>query len=158
MATNMISYTKHAVAGSTSLAATNAVGGMGIVNIKISADRDNGSILGKGAYVSPEFYAEAEATAFAGTIVDKAANGNWYVEVTEADNAYLLLQVPLIYEETTTRMQHESNFYNAANDICRCYPLVKGDVFELSAEGFKGTPVKGATVGLDATTKRVSVA
>lgn len=157
MATNFLNYTKHAVAGSTKLAATTATGGLGIANIKISVDRDNGAILGKGEYVAPQYYAEADATTFTGKIIEKAANGNWYVEVETAENAYLLLQVPLIYEQMTAQMQYESNFYNAANDICRCYPLVPGDVFELSAEGFVGDPTKGAAVSVDADTKRVSV-
>ena len=97
-----------------------------------------------------------DSTGFSGTIVDVAANGNFYVEVTDPGDAVLLIQVPLIYEEYTTAMQHESNFYNANGDIVRAYELYKGDVFELSKEGFEGTPQKGKSVTINA--KKVKVA
>lgn len=158
MATNMISYaTKHAVCASTRLAATTATGGDGIIDIKLSAAGDNGIIVGKGAYNSAGYYAEAAATTFTGEIIDVAPNGNFYVEVYTAANAFLVLNVPLIYEQYNTRMQEESNFYNASGDIVRGYKLHVGDVFELSAEGFDGTPVKNATVSFDATTKQVEI-
>lgn len=152
MATNFITYTKHAVAGSSRIKAT--ICGH-IFNIQATDDIDNGCIVGKGDYVAPEYYKEIAATAFEGKIIDKAANGNWYVEVTKAENAYLVLSVPLIYEEYTRKMQEEANFYNAKGDLMRCYELVPGDVFELSEEGFTGTPAKSATVNLAA--KKVNV-
>lgn len=153
MATNFIKFVKHAVCGSSKLKAT--IAGH-IYNIKIESDLDNGSIVAKGEYVSPEIYKAKDSTGFAGTIIDKAANGNWYVEVTTPGDALLLLQVPLIYEEYTTAMQHESNFYNATGDIVRAYELYAGDIFELSAEGFDGTPTKGKTVSV--TNKKLKVA
>ena len=52
----------------------------------------------------------------------------------------------MLYEEYTTALKHESNFYNANGDIVRAYELYVGDVFEVSSEGFSGTPAKGATV------------
>ena len=143
MATGFLNFVKHAVAGSSKLRATTCGH---IYNIRASKDTDNGSIVGKGEYAAPEYYAEAAATTFTGKIIDKAANGNWYVEVESAVNAYLVLTVPMIYEQYTTRMQEESNFYNATGDLMRCYELIPGDIFELSAEGFAGEPVKGASV------------
>lgn len=151
MAQSVINIQKHAVAGSTRLTATKAVGGHGIQDIKISTDLDNGSIIGRGALVAGEVYAMTAATTFAGKIIDKAANGNWYVEVTAAENAYLVLTVPVTYVDYTKSMRDEATFYNANGDIVRAYPLFKGDVFELSAEGFAGTPAKDATVGVNAT-------
>lgn len=136
---------KHAVAGSSKLKATTAGH---IYNILIEEDLDNGSIVAKGDYVKPEVYKAKDCAGFSGVIVEKAANGNWYVEVTEPGDAVLLLNVPLIYEEYTTALQHESNFYNANGDIVRGYELYVGDIFELSAEGFEGEPVKGATVSV----------
>lgn len=153
MATNFFNFSKHAVAGSSKLKAT--VAGH-IYSVKIDEDLDNGSILAKDAWLAPEYYSAKDSTGFAGVIVEQAANGNWYVEVTEPGDALLVLQVPMIYEEYTTQCQHESNFYNEAGDIVRCYELVKGDIFELSAEGFNGDPVKGATVSV--TNKQVTVA
>lgn len=146
MATNFIQFTKHAVAGSSKLKAT--VAGH-IFNIKIDEDLDNGTLVAKGDYVAPEVYKAKDSTGFAGVILDKAANGNWYVEVTEPGDALLLLNVPLIYEEYTKAMQHESNFYNAAGDNVRAYELYKDDIFELSAEGFEGTPEKGKAVTVE---------
>lgn len=152
MATGFINFTKHAVAGSSKLKAT--IAGH-IYNILIEEDLDNGSIVAKGDYVSPEVYKAKDSTGFAGVILEKAANGNWYVEVTEPGDALLVLQVPMIYEEYTTAMQHESNFYNENGDIVRSYELYVGDIFELSAEGFEGTPVKGAAVSVS--NKKVTV-
>lgn len=146
MATNFIQFTKHAVAGSSKLKAT--VAGH-IFNIKIDEDLDNGTLVAKGDYVAPEVYKAKDSTGFAGVILDKAANGNWYVEVTEPGDALLLLNVPLIYEEYTKSMQHESNFYNATGDTVRAYELYKDDIFELSAEGFEGTPEKGKAVTVE---------
>lgn len=146
MAAKILDFSnKHALAGSSKLKASKAGH---IFNIKIEEDLDNGSIVAKGDYVAPEYYKAKDSTGFAGVIVDKAANGNWYVEVTEPGDALLVLQVPVIYEEYTTACQHESNFYNESGDIVRCYELYKGDIFELSKEGFSGEPVKGATVSV----------
>lgn len=152
MATNFFNFSKHAVAGSSKLKATVAGN---IYSVKIDEDLDNGSILAKDAWLAPEYYSAKDSTGFAGVIVEQAANGNWYVEVTEPGDALLVLQVPMIYEEYTTQCQHESNFYNEAGDIVRCYELAKGDIFELSKEGFSGEPVKGATVSV--TNKQVTV-
>lgn len=158
MAQSVVNYsTKHAVAGSTRLVATTATGGHGIVDLKLSKDLDNGVILGKGALVEGEVYAMAAPTTFTGKIIDKAANGNWYIEVLTAANAYLLLSVPETPYDFTKAMADESTFYNAKDSIGRAYPLFPGDVFELSAEGFDGTPAKNASVSFDATTYQVEV-
>ena len=154
MATSFIDFsTKHAVAESTKLKAT-IVGN--IWNIKATNDIDNGCIVKRGDYVAPEYYAEAAATEFTGKIIEKAANGNFRVEVTAVGELEgLVLSVPLIYEEYTTRMQEESNFYNAKGDRLRVYQLYVGDVFTLSAEGFDGTPEVGKTVSV--VSKKVKV-
>ena len=155
MATSFINFdNKHAVAESTNLKAT-IVGN--IWNIKATDDIDNGCIVKRGDYVAPEYYAEAAATEFTGKIIEKAANGNFRVEVTAVGELEgLVLSVPLIYEEYTTRMQEESNFYNAKGDLLRVYQLYVGDVFTLSTEGFDGTPEVGKTVSV--VSKKVKVA
>ena len=147
MATSFINFdNKHAVAESANLKAT-IVGN--IWNIKATDNIDNGCIVKRGDYVAPEYYAEAAATEFTGKIIEKAANGNFRVEVTAVGELEgLVLSVPLIYEEYTTRMQEESNFYNAKGDLLRVYQLYVGDVFTLSAEGFDGTPEVGKTVSV----------
>lgn len=139
----MAAAEKHAVAGSSKLKATLCGH---IYNIQIEEDLDNGSIVAKGDYIKPETYKAKDSTDFAGVVLDKAANGNWYVEVKTPGDALLVLQVPMLYEEYTTALKHESNFYNVNGDIVRAYELYVGDVFEVSAEGFTGTPTKGATV------------
>ena len=154
MATSFINFdNKHAVAESTNLKAT-IVGN--IWNIKATDNIDNGCIVKRGDYVAPEYYAEAASTEFTGKIIEKAANGNFRVEVTAVGELEgLVLSVPLIYEEYTTRMQEESNFYNAKGDLLRVYQLYVGDVFTLSAEGFDGTPEVGKTVSV--VSKKVKV-
>ena len=154
MATSFINFdNKHAVAESTNLKAT-IVGN--IWNIKATNDIDNGCIVKRGDYVAPEYYAEAAATEFTGKIIEKAANGKFRVEVTAVGELEgLVLSVPLIYEEYTTRMQEESNFYNAKGDLLRVYQLYVGDVFTLSSEGFDGTPEVGKTVSV--VSKKVKV-
>ena len=155
MATSFINFdTKHAVAESTKLKATQ-IGN--IWNIEASKDIDNGAIVKKGNYLRPEVYAEDVAATFAGKIIEKAANGAYRVEVTAiGEGEGLVLSVPLIYEEYTTRMQEESNFYNAKGDILRVYELYVGDVFTLSVDGFDGTPEVGKTVSVDAKKVKVS--
>ncbi|MCQ2148369.1 MAG: hypothetical protein MJZ16_12790 [Bacteroidales bacterium] len=154
MAQNVVDITKvHAVAGSSKLKAT--VCGH-IYNIVAAADIDNGCIVGKGAWQGMEKYAEAAATTFTGTVIDQAANGNWYVEVATASNAYLVLTVPETYYNTPSYLGNEEYFYNAAGDIMRCYELVPGDIFELSATGFNGTPTKGAAVTVAAKKVKIS--
>jgi len=145
MATSFIDFsTKHAVAESTNLKAT-IVGN--IWNIKAAANIDNGTIVKRGDYVAPEYYAEAAATDFEGEIIEQAPNGNFRVLVTAIGELEgLVLSVPLIYEDYTTKMQEESNFFNAKDDLLRVYELYVGDVFTVSAEAFTGTPVVGKTL------------
>ena len=128
----MATAEKHAVAGSSKLKAT--IAGH-IYNIQIEEDLDNGSIVAKGDYIKPETYKAKDSTGFKGKVLDKAAG-----------DALLVLQVPMLYEEYTTALKHESNFYNANGDIVRAYELYVGDIFEVSAEGFSGTPAKESAV------------
>ena len=147
MATSFINFdTKHAVAESTKLKATQ-IGN--IWNIEATEAIDNGRIVKKGKYLRPEVYQEDTATTFAGKIIEKAANGAYRVEVTAiGEGEGLVLSVPLIYEEYTTKMQEESNFFNAKGDILRVYELYVGDVFTLSADGFDGVPEVNKTVSV----------
>ena len=142
----MIKYSieKHAVAFPSKLVAQN--GGEHIYNITLTSDTDNGNLVARGDFEDLDRYTEAAVTTFEGKIQKQAANGNWYVEVEEAGDALLVLQVPMLYEEYTTALKHESNFYNANGDIVRAYELYAGDVFEVSAEGFSGTPAKESAV------------
>lgn len=158
MATSFLNFDKkYAVAGSSKLKAT--VAGH-IFNILVADEiLENGAVIGKGDYVKPEVYKQAAAPAgFAAKVIDMAANGNYYVEVTAAEGALLVLQVPMIYEEYTTRMQHESNFFNVKGDIVRSYELYVGDIFELSKEGFSGDIAVGDAVSVDTDSKKLKKA
>lgn len=124
------------------------------LNMVIKEDTDNGTVVGKGSYVSFDQYETAEApSAFEGEILEQAADGNWYVEVKAIDPnqpAILLYEVPEIAENYDHRFTALSNFYNAASAdrtrTIRGYTLNVTDVYELSEDAFDGTPVEGAKV------------
>lgn len=124
------------------------------LNMVIKEDTDNGTVCGKGAYVSFDQYEVAEVPAtFEGEILEQAANGNWYVEVKKVDvnePAILIYEVPVIAESYDSRFKAISNFYNAASAdrtrTVRGYVLNVTDIYELSEDAFEGTPVAGAKV------------
>lgn len=137
---------KHAYCFPTKVLAGN--GGEHILNIELTEDADNGSIVAVGDYVSFDNYKEAAAPAeYSAKIIDKAADGNFYVEVVEPADAVLVCEVinnP--YTNYDSRFKSVKNFYNAAGDVVRGYVLHKHDIYELSEEGFEGTPTVGASV------------
>ena len=155
-----MTITKHAYAFQSKLLAGN--GGEHIYNILLTADRDNGVIRGKGDWVEFDLYEEAAAPKdFAGVIVDQAADGNYYVEVTEPADAILILEVPEIDIDYDARFTDPKNFYNKEGDTVRGYALHKGDIFELSAEGFTTTPSAssiGKSVSANATSGKLVIA
>lgn len=119
-----------------------------IYNVVLDTDADNGAIIARDEFLDLDLYSEAEASGFEGVIRKQAKNGNWYVEVTKADpvtSLYVYMQ-PFITEEWTNSFKKESRWYNAAGDTVRAYELVPGDVFELSAAGFDGTPEEGKKI------------
>ena len=124
------------------------VGGNHILNIELTADADNGTIVSAGAYKSFDNYVEAAApTDYEAKIVDVAADGNFYVEVVNPADAILVCEVinnP--YTNYDSRFKSNKLFYNKTGDVVRGYCLVKHDIYELSAEGFTGTPEVGKTV------------
>ena len=95
---------------------------------------------------SPPF--EAVASSFSGVVREKAANGNYYVEVVDPGDALFMCNVPVIEEDWTNSFKKESNFYNEAGDVVRGYELAVGDVVEISEAGFTAAPTIGATVSL----------
>lgn len=137
---------KHAYCFPTKVLAGN--GGEHILNIELTNDADNGSIVSVGDYVSFDNYMEAEApAAYEGKIIDVAADGNFYVEVVEPADAVLVYEVPVIAEQNyDSRFKAIKNFYNVKGDVVRGYVLHKHDIYELSEEGFDGTPEVGKSV------------
>jgi len=125
-----------------------AEGGKHVYNIQLTNACDNGNFLAKGDYISLNLYAEAAASSFSGIVREKAANGNYYVEVVDPGDALFMCNVPVIEEDWTNSFKKESNFYNEAGDVVRGYELAKGDVVEISEAGFTAAPTVGATVSL----------
>lgn len=142
------SIEKHAVAFPSKLLAQN--GGKHIYNIELATDTDNGNLVKRGSFIDLDLYEEDAATTFEGVIQKQAANGNWYVEVVNPGDALFVYMQAFIAEEWTNKFKAESNFYNASGDVVRGYELAVGDVFEVSAEGFTGTPEAGKAVSVAA--------
>ena len=137
---------KHAYCFPTKVLAGN--GGEHILNIELTADADNGSIVTAGEYKSFDNYVEDVAPAtYEAKIVDVAADGNFYVQVVEPADAVLVCEVVNIAEQNyDSRFKDVKNFYNKAGDVVRGYVLHKFDIYELSAEAFDGTPEAGKSV------------
>lgn len=123
-----------------------ANGGEHIFDILLTANHDNGVLVGRGNYIKLGTYREAAAPAnFAGIIREQAANGNWYVEVTVPDGALWIL-MPEISPYGISQLENPKAWYNASGDTVKGYELHKGDIFEMSAEGFNGTPAVNTAV------------
>lgn len=144
MAYNTLNLNKHTVAFPSKVLA----GSMGahIYNITLSTACDNGGVIGRGAWNSFDNYAEAAApNGITGKIVDQAKNGNWYVEITAVPasaEALVVYNSPIIPYETPRELADLSNYYNDANEVVKAYVCTVGDIWEVSNEGFTGTPVK----------------
>lgn len=141
---------KHAYAFPSKVLAGN--GGEHILNIELTEATDNGVVMEVGAYKSFDNYmAGGDPATYEGKIVDKAADGNFYVEVVEPADAVLIYEVPVIAEQNyDSRFKAIKNFYNEAGKTVRGYVLHKHDIYELSEEAFEGTPVVGKKVTITA--------
>ena len=150
------SLEKHAVMFPSKILAGHA--GEHNFNLRISADRDNGVIRGLGDWVDFDEYKEANAPAgFTGVIREQAADGNWYVEVTNPADALIIYTPELIAETYDERFKDMANFFNASGKTVHAYALHKQDIFELSDLGFVGTPAAGKTVTANASTGKLVV-
>lgn len=128
-----------------------------VLNMVISEDTDNGTVCGKGAYVSFDQYKVAEVpAAFEGEILEQAADGNWYVEVKKIDPnapAILIYEVPEIAENYNSKFTSIANFFNEASaertKTVRGFVLGVTDVYELSEDAFEGKPEAGKKVTIN---------
>lgn len=120
------------------------------LNMILDTDSPNGAVVGVGDYVSFDQYAEATAPAsYKAKIIDKAANGNWYVQVTEVDvnaPAVLIYETPVFTEDYNAKFTNNKNFYSEAGKTVHGLVLTTLDVYELSDELFDGTPEIGKEV------------
>lgn len=151
-----INVTKHAVFFPSKILAEN--GGEHIFDVKLTSNMDNGTIIGRSTtWATGEFDVYTQAAApngVAGIIQAQAANGNWYIEVTAANGALVLYNSEILPRDDRDLSQI-SMYYNASGDVVQAIELHKGDIFELSAEGFTTTPVStsvGKAVSVSATT------
>ena len=136
-------------------------GGEHIVNLRLTADRDNGTIRSIGDWVAFDEYTEAAAPqGFAGKIVAKGTgtDNSWYVQVVTAADAVLIDEVEAFTNTYDERFLDKHNWYNPKGATVRAYVLHKYDIFEVSVEGFDGTPAIGKAVSADATTGKLKVA
>lgn len=134
----------HAVAFPSKLLAQN--GGKHIYNVKLTTACDNGNLIARDAFINLDSYTEKAATTFTGVVQRQAANGNWYVEVTNPGDALFVYTQPWNAEEWTNTFKDEKRWYNEKDEYVRAYELAVGDVFEVSEEGFTSKPSKGAAV------------
>lgn len=142
-----ISTNKHAVAFPAKVAAGS--GSPHQFNIILSANTDNGALCTLGTYVRFDTFnagAIPKNFTFAGKILEKSTNGNWWVQVTEPADAIFLYNTPKSpYPEEDLR--DEALFFNGKDEgAVRGYTLSKNDILELSAEAFTGTPAADAVV------------
>ena len=106
-----------------------------LVNVKITEDLDNGSIVVVGAIATGEREAYTMSKPTAATALRAVA---------------LLAAPEVMYDE---RLKALSDFYNQSGAIVRGYRLVSGDEFSLTADGLDGTPAVGSVVELQAAYK-----
>ena len=137
---------QHATAYPSLMLAQN--GGKHIYSLLLDKDTDNGQVVAKNAWQGQQYYSVKDSTGVAGVVLEQAANGNWYIEITEPGDGLFIYQVPMIEEEWNNTFKKESNFYNEAGEIVRGYEMAKGDIVEVSALGITGVVTKGATVSV----------
>lgn len=94
----------------------------GLVNVKISADLDNGSVAKVGAM------ATGEREAYVAEAV--AAN-------TALNEVVLICAPEVMYPAELNKL---ADFYNKSGEIVRGYRLHPGDEFSVTAEALTGTP------------------
>ncbi len=144
-----ISIAKHAICFPSKVLSTR-VGGGHSYNMVLSADTDNGTVVGKGAYVDFDQYRTATAPAeYEAVIRRKNADGTWLVEVTQVDindPAILIAEVEVIAETYDSRFTDLANFYNKSGETVVGYTLTVGDQYSLSENAFTGTPVAGKSL------------
>lgn len=115
-------------------------------HILLDTDTDNGNLVAVGDWNGLDVFKEKAVTEFEGEIVEQMSNGNWLVLVKNPGDACLVYEEPISPYESPSIARSEKAMYNEAGSIVRCYGLTKFDRFEVSAEGFEGTPAKKATI------------
>ena len=126
------------------------MGGAHEYNIVLTANHDNGTLVGRGAWASFDAYTEAAVATtndFAGVIrqVNPDDATLWYCEAT-ADSDLLWVYNTPKSEYPEAEFQELSLFYNKTGETVRGYSIRKGDIFMINNALFSGTPVAGKTL------------
>ena len=131
------------------------------LNCYITENTDNGELVGVTNWHGfDEYNVTTAPNDFAGVIRGKAANGHWYIEVTNAGSTptVFIHQPVVIAENFTNSFTKESNFFNAAGTVVKGYVLSVLDIIEESEVIFTGTPAENKAVTWNSTTKKFVVA
>jgi len=131
-----------------------------VLNCYITEDTDNGELVGVTNWHGYDEYNTTTAPSdFAGVIRGQAANGHWYIEVTNAGStpAVFIHQPVVIAEDFTRSFTRESNFYNPAESVVKGYVLSVLDIIEESDVIFSGTPAVDKAVTWDSSAKKFVV-
>lgn len=115
----------------------------GLVNVKISADLDNGSVVKIGALATGEREAYSASTPVAGDSLDSLC---------------IVVGPELMYDERKKNLNEYFNDHTLNKGIYRGYRFHKGDEFSMTADGFDGTPAVGSIVEVMAGNKMKVVA
>lgn len=140
---------KHFVAEISRVAAVYGTGH--ILSGKMDKNRDNGELVSVGDYIEGEYY---EVAPFAGTlnakVIEIVENSNQTMvrfELQEDCDAYFVHNPETMPNDFLKIYQERYNYYNAAGERARMYPMVKHDVFTVSVDAFGGVvPTVGQSV------------
>lgn len=140
MAIDLVKNTTHVVFFPSKMLA--GMGGAHQYNITLTANHDNGTLVGRGAWNSFDNYTEGAVAAtndFAGIIrqVNPDDSTLFYVEAT-ADSDLLIVYNSPKSEYPEAELQNLKLFYNKAGETVRAYSIRKGDIFMLSVDAFTG--------------------
>lgn len=137
-------YEKHAYFFPSNMLATNYA--KHLLNVEISKDYDNGSIVTKGDWLDLNLYKDGSDAVTTTAVIRQEANtaGQWYVEVTSAGNGVILYKEPIIEDAHSFEARDILNFYNAKGDVVKGYTLADGDIFEINETLIDGTAKAGA--------------
>lgn len=135
-----------------------------IYNVTLINDHDNGDLVKRETtWVGFDRFNESatpvDASEFTGIVLGESTSnpGYWFVQVlTVADDVVLVYNSP-ISPYPQRELQDEKLFVNKTGDTVQGFELSRGDVFEVSANGFSGTLAVNAPVTFDATTKKYAI-
>ena len=120
-----------------------------VYNVVLQNNTDNGTLVGRGDYVSFDQYEDdaLAANAVEGAIRELGADGNWIVEFTKlpATEVLYIYNSP-VSEYNEKEFQDEALMYNKAGEVAQGATVIIGDYASYSDLAFTGTPAAGKSV------------